>query len=216
MQSNQKYTTAEQIMQRLAMEPALRDKDFNIDEVVQWCAECTIEVIGSPVAMYNYQKVALKVRENLALLPCNVYRLLDVFSNGDRRYSNYQNDGVHLIFSSNFVPVDIDKDGDRVIFINYRGIAVDNKTGYPLILKGHEIACISYCKWKLYELDYMNNRIDQNRWNYIVMQKQDQCQAANNGIRHETNDDMRRMLTVTWNMIPKLTDLPMYHLDQVK
>jgi hypothetical protein len=213
MQSNQKYVTAESIMARLAMK--IRSKDFTIDEIVQWCAECTIEIINAPLAMYNYTKVKLIVQNHKALLPCNVYRLLDVFNYGNHRIKQYYNDGTHINFGFSQV-YDNDTDGNQVIYINFLGIAVDTKTGYPFILRGHELACEAYCTKQLYREDFFQGKINQAVWREITDESSLQCAAANNGIRHHSNDDMRQMLLQVHNMIPRMKEIPMFHLDGIE
>lgn len=213
MQSNQKYTTAENIMARLSS--TIKNKVFDIEDIVQWCAECTIEVIGSPMAMHKYNKLKLVVEHQKALLPCNVYRLLDVFNHGDVRIEEYYNDGTHIIFNSsqNF---DTDQLGQNVVYVNFLGIAVDTKTGYPLILRGHELACVAYCTKQLYREDFYSGKIPLTVWRDITDEASIQCAAANNGFRHHTNDDMRNMLLQVHNMIPRMKEIPLFHLDGIE
>lgn len=209
MQSNQKYTTVENIFARLSQK--IKTKSFDIEDIVQWCAECTVEVIGAPIAMRNYNKLKLRVTQNKALLPCNVYRLLDVFSSANHRYKSYYNDGSHIVFNST---QRFENDGESdFIYINYLGIAVDSKTGYPYILRGHEIACESYCVKQLYREDFYNGKISHAVWTDITDECSIQCAAANNGIRHESNDDMRNVLLQFYNMVPRMKEIPMFHLD---
>ncbi len=210
---NNKYVTAENIMARLSM--MHKNKSFNIDEIVQWCSECVIEVIGNPISMYDYNRIKLIVNNYKALLPCNVYRLLDVYDSNDNRITNYYNDGSHIIFSSDAV-FETDELGQNVVYINYYGIAVDSKTGYPLIMKGHELACEAYCACKLYLEDYLTGKINGQQWQYLDQQKTIQCEAANNGVRHESNDDMRRFMNVVLNMIPNMNKIPLYHLNEIR
>lgn len=213
MQSNQKYTTVENIVARVS--DKIRGKDFNVETFVQWCAECTIEVIGNPLSMMNYKKVKLLVRNAKAELPCNVYRLLDVFNRNDSRITQYENDGDHIIFSSR-QPFDTDELGNQCVYVNYLGIAVDPKTGYPYILRGHELACEAYCIKQAHREDYYTGKIAQHVWLDMSNECSIQCGAANNGIRHETNDDMRMTMLQVHNMIPRMSTLPLLHLDGVE
>ncbi len=213
MQSNQKYVTVENIIGRLSTK--VKDKIFNKEEIVQWCAECTIEVIGNPLSMHDYNRIKLRVEHGKALLPCNVYRLLDVYNSANIRYTSYYNDGIHLVFS-NVQTFEIDENGKEVLYVNYLGIAVDPKTGYPLILRGHELACEAYCTKQLYRSDFYAGKIPHYVWREISDEASTQCAAANNGIRHETNDDMRQMMLQVHNMIPRMKEIPLYHLDGVE
>lgn len=210
---NQRFTTVENIAARIAT--THKNKNLIIDEIAQWCAECSIEIVGNPDAMYKYNKVKCFVTSAKALLPCNIYRLLDVYDNLDNRKTLYYNDGIHLIFNSNEY-FDKDANGYEYVYINYYGIAVDNKTGYPLIPRGHELACEAYCVWKLYTEDYLTGKINGQQWGYLDQQKTIQCAAANNGFRHDSNDDMKGILNVVHNMIPNAKAIPLFHLDGVE
>lgn len=212
MQSNQKYITAEHIMARLSQKH--KQKNFSINEIVQWSAECSIEIVGNPDVMAPYRGVELKIEQFKALLPCNVYRLLDVYDNNDNRIDNYANDGIHIIFQSG-QQFNTNDDGDQVVKVNYIGINVDTKTGYPLIPRGHELACEAYCVYNLYYEDFLTGKINGNAWSYIDNAKMIQCEAAKGGFRHYSNDDMKKYLNVVMNMIPNMKRIPMYHLDGV-
>jgi hypothetical protein len=213
MQTNQKYVTAENILARLATK--VKNKNYSIEEIVQWCAECTIEIVGNPLSMYTYNKVKLYVEKNKALLPCNLYRLYDVYDVNEYRHRDYFNDGTHLIFPFPY-SFQTDESNRQFVYVNYKGIAVDPKTGWPLILRGHELACEAYCIKQLYREDYYSGKIPQHVWADISFEASNQCAAANNGFRHETNDDMRQIMLMVHNMIPRMSELPMLHLDGIE
>ena len=210
--SNNKFVTAENIAARLSQ--VHKQKKFTIEEIVQWCAVCSIEIVGNPDVMAHYMAVALPVENHKALLPCNIYRLHDVFDSNDNRFLSYSNDGIHIIFPSN-QGFNKDKLGRDVCFINYTGIAVDPKTGYPLIPRGHELACEAYCAYNLYYEDFLTGKINATQYQVLENNKMVQCEAAKGGFRHFTADDMKQFLNVVTNMIPNMRRIPMYHLDGV-
>lgn len=213
MLSNNKYTTVENIAARIGQKH--KQKSFTIDELVQWCAECVIEIVGNIDVLADYTRIKCVVTDNKALLPCNIYRLLDVFDANDNRYRAYTNDGTHIIFNSS-QSFNKDSVGRSYIMINYRGIAVDPKTGFPLIPRGQELACEAYCVWNLYYEDYLNGRLNGQQWSVIDNNKIVQCEAAKGGFRHFDNEEMRRYLNVVVNMIPNMRRIPLYHLNGIE
>jgi hypothetical protein len=213
MATNQKYLTAENIYAKLAL--VHKRKIFNIEEIVEWCAECILTIIGDTVAMYDYTKVKCIVNNQKALLPCNVYRLLDVFDGTDNRINLFYNDGIHLVFNSDQT-FDTDELGQSCIYINYYGVAVDSETGYPLILKDQELACQAYCVWKLYYEDYLTGQLNGQQWQFIDHEKMIQCEAAKGGFRHTSNDEMKAIMNVVHNMVPNAKQIPLFHLNNVE
>jgi len=95
-QQNQKYITAETILSMLSS--YIKKKEVDINDIIEWCAECEITVLGDVEQMHKYFMIPITVTNYKALLPCNVYRLLDVFDCGDNRINHY-NDGSHLVFN---------------------------------------------------------------------------------------------------------------------
>jgi hypothetical protein len=75
---------------------------------------------------------------------------------------------------------------------------------------------MAYCVWKLYYEDFLTGNIDGQRWGFINDSKMHQCEAANNGFRHYSNDDMKKIMNVVQNIAQNADKIPMFHLDGVE
>jgi hypothetical protein len=73
------------------------------------------------------------------------------------------------------------------------GVMVDQDTGYPLIKKGHELACEAYCVYKMYYEDWLTNKIDTSRWSFIVDTMRNLVDASSNGLRHKDRKDLEKI-----------------------
>lgn len=179
---NSKYTTHQEIYSRLSL--THKHKQFTPLEIAQWCAECSVEVIGDIDRMERYVGIRLPVVDKKAMVPCNLYRILEVFDNNLRRIE-YRHDGVYLDFHGSFTGTDI--------YITYMGVPVDTETGYPLIKKGHEKACEAYCVYKMYYEDFLAGRLDATRWGFVVEDMNNQVSAAGSPVRHMDRKDFERI-----------------------
>ena len=126
----------------------------------------------------------------------------------------YEDNGDFIAFDSLQTFSKNDK-GQDIVFTNYWGIPVDPQTGYPLIKKGHELACEAYCVWKLYTEDFLTNKIDANRWMYIVGEKDRELNAAQNGFRQWDRKDLERISMIKMNMLPRVGQIPLYNLEWI-
>jgi hypothetical protein len=136
--------------------------------------------------------------------------LLSVKGRGCAVY-NYENNGTYLLFQDNSFTgfladgsVNPPNPGKITLFIDYLGIAVDPETGFPEIKDGHEEACYWYCLTKLMLEDYLNKKIDENRWAFIQSQYGKYVQKAKSSFQYVSRDDMDKMAMIVCNMIPKI------------
>jgi hypothetical protein len=204
-----KWVTAETIAAKISRN--FKSLEFDIYDLVEWCAECEIN-IGDFYGFQRFNDVPIDVVNRKALLPCNIYRVLQVKSANcrDCPVYNYENNGSYLIFQQNSFtnaytqntspPVD----GTLKVLVDYIGIPIDPETGYPLIKEGHEEACYWYALTKLLFEDWLNGKIDNSRWEFINTMYGNYVQKAKSGFRHFTRDDMERLAMASMNIIPKL------------
>ena len=125
---NSKYFTAEKIYTRLVDRYRKKMGGVKIGTIVEWCAEIEIEVLGNWKQFQRFDKYEMEVVSGKALLPCNLYRILDIYDSSEKRIMNYHNNGVYLSFSD--YGDNKPSDGSK-IYINFLGIAVDPESGYP-------------------------------------------------------------------------------------
>lgn len=201
-----KYITAHTIGSRIARNN--KTIEFDIYDIVEWCAEAEIN-IGDFEGFQRYNNVSITVKDKKALLPCNVYRLLQVKGAGSAVY-NYENNGTYLIFQDNSsqgsssAGANPPNTGELQLFIDYLGIPIDPDTNFPLIKDGHQEACYWYCMTKLMLEDYLNRKIDEGRWAFIQGQYGKYVQKAKSGFQYVSRDDMDKMAMIVTNMIPRI------------
>lgn len=204
--NNNKYFTAEKIFARLSKTHKDKMSSYSIGDIIEWCAEIEIEVIGNYHQFTKYENVPLTVIDGKAMLPCNIFRISDIYSSSNNRIFNAHSDGDKISFSedSNYIP-----SSNEIIYINYIGIPVDPETGYPLLLKGHEQALYWGCLTRMYEEDYLTQNIHGNIYNDMTIRYETALNAADNGFRHHTRNDMKEYMAVVLNAIQKANRLPM-------
>lgn len=150
MQQKTLFTTHKEIANRLAT--VISQKNIQEANIMEWCQQAENEHIIDMNVMWRYKNVPLMVEDRKALLPCNVHRILDVFSTPNNR-------GSRLQYATNNAYIDLDNSfkGD-VVYLNYIGMPVDHD-GVPMIAKGHETACELFCYTKIYFEDNLQGKI---------------------------------------------------------
>jgi hypothetical protein len=199
--NNSKYFTADLIYNRIARVYKNKIREFNISNFIEWCATVEIEYIGSFEQFVPVSNHKLTVQNRRAKLPCNIYTIQDVMDGDDRVY-NYRNNGVYLFFDNhNYV------DGKK-IEINYLGIAIDEDSGLPLHLRGHEAACEHYCLHHMLAEDYLLGKIPENKYERISRNFDDAVDAAKSSHRHVSADERHQFLAAMANMIHNPNFIP--------
>lgn len=190
---NNKYFTVETILARLNSQHPDKSSQFSIGQIVSMCAEIELEVISSYIQFIEFSDVEIVVADGKAFLPCNLHRLLHV-----SKYHHYYNDGKKLSFHK-LVPANGEK-----IKIDYLGIPIDEDSGFPLFLKGHEQALYWGCLKRMYESDFFKGNLHPNIWYDIKDSYENALNSANTGFKHRSFDDLMEAQKMITNPIQKL------------
>ena len=206
MINNNKYFSAGKIHHRLSQRHKNKMSGYSYGDIVGMCAEVEIEILGNHVQFEPFEKVELTVIDGKALTPCNIYRILDVFTSDNTRIFNYHYDGDKISFSeeSNYVPSNNSK-----VYINYYGIPLDDE-GYPMFLKGHEQALYWGCLVRMYEEDYAEGKIHPNTYNDFTIRYESHLNAAESNFRHTSKNDIKEWKAVIFNAIQKPNRIPLF------
>jgi hypothetical protein len=210
-----KYTSYLDIAQRLAKTHPNKSNLLQPQDVASWCAEVETQMIGDIEAFRTYVDQKFIVSSNRqVLVPCNVYKILDVFRDPGTYYSriDYYNNGSYLNFSTTQT-FPKDTDGNDVIYINYKGIAVDSETHYPLIKKGHERACEAYCMTKIYYEDFLNGKINIQAWSELHQELDNALLTAKRPFKDMDNQKMLEIQYIRSNMVFKPYSIPIYNMN---
>jgi len=175
-----------------------KSKVLNENDIIEWCQEVEIDSLGNVDQMYTYVEFPLTVKNFQVLVPCNAYRIIDVYTTPGDASSRVPFTRLrrHLAFSpdSTFTQV----------YIDYYGLPIELKTGIPMIQAGHEAACEAYCVHSLYYEDILNGKVAQYAAQLIInnMQAEVLAAAGSYNIRHKTREDINRSVAIRFNLIP--------------
>ena len=203
MSQDAKYTTFEEIFTRITS--IIRGKSINPADILEWCVQCETEWIGDFASLVPYLKVQLEVRDKMARIPPYKVRILDVYENPENQKSSveYYDNGAYIVLNSSY--------SKNYIFINFMGIAVEPKTGIPLIKKGHEEACVRHCIVNLYYEDFLNGRISPTAYGEMKEERNLQVRAAQSDYTDYDRKDLMRINAIHMNMLPYIRFDTLYH-----
>lgn len=211
MESNYRYTKIDVVYNNITRK--WKSKGITKDDILEWCMQCELEYIQDIDALPLFTKIDLTVDVNLeVLLPCNIYRILDIFdSNGN--VVNYQSNGAYLYnLTDKYGNTDYYKEGD-CIYINYKGVMIDCESGEPMIGSGHEVACETYCKIQMFEEAVANKVFDANMWMSWKNEFTNQYMAARyESRRYKTRDEIgTKSFQIRGNMLAHIGGLKLHH-----
>ena len=164
-----------------------KNLQLNVSDIANWCGEC-IEEIGEFTAMERFRDVKLTIKNNIAELPCNVFRVLTVSKGGMTPV--YTVDHPYIKFKS--------YSGD--VLIDYLGIPVDDD-GYPQIDRKARQACYWFCLKKLKQEDYENGKVGENVWDKYENNEAYYIDKARGNMGNMSRDDLNRITKVMVNMV---------------
>lgn len=199
MINNQLYTGVDAIAAQIAdLYPGL---ELSKTKVMEWSAYVQMHELVLIKEWFLFDNVQLDIDQKKALLPCNVHKLLDVWSTTYGRVK-FRNDGVYLYFNEPFTDV----------YIKYRGFPVTEE-GEPLFIKGTEKALARYCIRNAFEQDFITGKLDGQRWSYIMGEWEMERDQARSRVATLNRNDIEKLLQINADMIPKLGFIPTYTLD---
>jgi len=183
-----------------------KSKTFNLTDIMEWCSIAETSFLKEIDKMVHFYQIDLVVDtdNHTALLPCNIFRILDVYSdpnNSESAVSSYNN-GSHLILPDTYT-------GD-VIYINYVGQPISDE-GEPLIIKGHENVCETYCLMCLFEEDAHLGKFPYQAWKEWDNKMSGQIAATKNDMRHYDRSYFNKLTIIRGNMIQKIGNVGLYH-----
>lgn len=173
-------------------------KQFNEDDILEWCQVVECDMIGAVDGMYPYIGFELPVVGGRAKLPCNVYRITDV-------YTTPGNENSRIPFNRLQGHISFGTSSYSKVYIDYYGTPIDLDTGIPLIQTGHELACEAYCVLMMHEDDMSQGRIDRGLYQMYDQKATGEILAAmgSQNIQHKTRGDLNTLEAIKYNMIPK-------------
>ena len=176
-------------------------------QVLEWSAYAQINELGVAHDFFFFKDIELTLEDDTntnykkAIMPCNVFRLLDVYDNNVSRVS-YRSDGEYFYFN----------DPPDKVYIKYYGLPVTEE-GRPLFIKGHEVALAYYCLYNHFEEPFILGEFDGQRFAYLEQRWFDEREKARSIFRRKTRGEIEEMLQIIANVVPKIGYVPVYNLD---
>jgi len=186
-------------------------KEIDRYNVIEWCAQVETRYIKDVDLMTDVMEIPLTVINSQALLPCNIFRIIDAYDGFESSIDySLSSTGAYLT-SLKYTNSGADYDEDTV-YINYKGTPIDPDTGFPLIAKGHENACEVFCKMRLFEEDALYGKINYNM--YVRWDQQFSGMITNalaDPYRHKVANYLKQLDTIRGNMLPQIGRLELSH-----
>lgn len=165
-----RYFSSREIYARLSSIYRKKMAEYDQLTIMRWCAEVVTEIVKDPENFYPvYGHVLGKPKNLLVQLPMNMTRIEKVYDASSKSLVQYVHQGSYLSLNSS--------DSDREIAMDYYAIPTD-ENGFPYIREGFEKACEAYCTYNLFMEDYMEGKIDANRFQVLDMNKDHELNAA--------------------------------------
>lgn len=183
-----------------------KSKNIYINDVIEWCMQVERDFMADIDTMLHFIEIPLEVSGNAVKMPCNVYRLLDVYEDKDsERPVLYQNNGSYLydVTDENGTSYD---DG-TTIYVNFVGMAI-TKEGDVLVFDSHRPACETYCKIKMFEEDVAMGKFDKQIWAAWNQQFSGQIIAGRSTYRHLSRRQLNDLNIVRGSQVRRIDVIP--------
>lgn len=174
-----------------------RSKEINEGDILEWSSECEREHLQDVDNMIGYAGIELTVKNRKALIPCNVYRILSVYSKRGDISSKvpFRKVGLWLHFNSTYT--------SSKVYIDFYGIRLDSD-GLPVIPEEHLYAVENFCIEKMYYEDFLLQKLSSDRYQVIYEKMVNSLRDARTSMRNMTLDDLNSLHFIQYNMIPKI------------
>ena len=185
-----------------------KNKQINEGDIVEWVAECETDYLQDIDNMIGFSGIGLTVTRGKALMPCNVYRVMTVYTQRGNRGTQppFRRVGRWLYFNNDFVA--------PMVYIDYYGVRVD-ESGYPVVMESHKQALEAFCVYKLYYEDFLLGKMQGMAWGVIQEDMINKCRETIYDFRRFTQEDLNQLHYIQYNMVPKigLMELPMDNVN---
>ncbi len=183
-------------------------KHFNFDQgdVEIWCNDLVLRYIKDVATMVTYEGFECEVNQETGMvyLPCNVFRILDVYDGSN--YLDYNKDGLDGFFirlkGTSF---------PSMVYLNYKGIPM-NSEGEFLLAKGYEPAAETICVLNMVKREMGSSSFNANLYIDLENKLSNQIRSARSNIyRFLDRADMQKSTLIKYNAIPKVGFLKLFN-----
>lgn len=160
--------SAREIYASLASTYKRKIMEYDEITIIRWCSDVVaILLTDERAAVEVVADMGMPVNLQLPL-PDGIVQLIRVYATDTNALVPYSHQGSYVYFEPKFEFTNIS--------FRYRQLMIED--GYPLIPRGFEKACEAYCIYQMYHEDYLDGRIDGQRWQDISNTKDWEIEAA--------------------------------------
>ena len=196
------------IFNRLARSYKVKIQEYNLGDIIDWCAELEQEILVDVEALIKFSDLqigfpsesdpsVLVIENSMVPLPPFIHRITMIYDENDNIIQGAGSNGSYIFLPSDFT-------GSKV-FIAGRMIAFDSETMTPLLLRGHEQAAFAFCVYKMFEEDIDLQKVSQNV-GLAIKQRMEQAMAESSGslLALLTSDDYVRYCNIMMDLVPDM------------
>lgn len=166
---NKSFFSSREIYVRLASLYKHKMAEYDPYTIMRWCTEVITDFITDDSGMIDkIAELGIPVN-NMLPIPIGLFKLEYVFITGSNTKISYSHQGDYLLFAEQY--------SNTNISCYYHSFVFDDD-GFPLIKRGYEKACEAHCIYNMYQEDFMEGKIDINRWKNIEYTNDWEIEAA--------------------------------------
>ncbi len=177
-----------------------KNETINLADIIEWCARVETLHLADIDNMFYFEAEEFIIEHGMVLLPCNLHRLLDVYTDPNTSNSIIHTIGNNGQFLFGF-PENM-RDGDTV-YLNYISIPV-TEDGTPLVQKTHEEAVGFFCRCRMFEEKMNNGEMSPQLWMMWDQKFTASCTAAKQDMRSMKRNDYNDLVKIRGMMIKRL------------
>lgn len=166
---NKSFFSSREIYVRLTELYRKKMAEYSPYTIMRWCSEVVADFIKDPSGTIEKTVDLGKPVNNMLLLPAGVFKIDKVITTSTNTLVPFSHQGDYLLFSEDYKNTEIS--------CVYQSFVIDDE-GFPMIKRGYEKACESFCVYQLYREDFMDGKIDGLRWGDINNTKDWEIEAA--------------------------------------
>ena len=160
--------SAREIYASLASTYKRKIMEYDEITIIRWCSD-VVAILLTDERATKEMVADMGMPVNLQhALPDGLVQLIRVYATDTKALIPYSHQSEYVCFEPKYEFTNIS--------FHFRQLMIED--GYPLIPRGFEKACEAYCLYQMYHEDYLDGRIDGQRWQDISNTKDWEIEAA--------------------------------------
>ena len=193
------FTTPSVIFHRISEK--FKGETISESQITEWCFDAEVNYIAEADDSRIYKDVPLDINPitKIAILPCNVIRILDVYDSNEAPTSY-----------TSLPPSRIKINDATTAKISYVGLNVDDN-GEPYFRSSHVPALETYCTVKILEGKALMLKYPYQIYKDMEQKFSNQIVAIKQSWTNRDHQTSNRMDAIYYNMLPVAAQRRLYH-----